>query len=253
MLRSRRLALVAATFVLGLSACGDVPSSTKVASSSTISTIRPAVIHLGSGAGKHAPGVAGSDSSMMPVRPMHFVFDGATPSLGTSADAWSMPAVSGVTAADVATMAAALGVKGTVRLVPVASGGGWDVGPTDFTGPTLHVTPDAVGSWWFTQPDSAVGGIFCAHGSAGSAGSAAPTTTVAPAPPCSTAPAPPVGVPDKATALAKATSLLTAMGIDPSGFALDATADQWSASVNGALLLGSQHSDLAMSFYFGGA
>src|SRR3954447_2834059 len=86
MLRSRRLALVAIVTVLGLSACGDTPSTTSPAGA-------PPVIVLGSG-GKVASAEAspndGADRSMM-IANIDYVFDGTYPDLGTSAPSWTLP------------------------------------------------------------------------------------------------------------------------------------------------------------------
>jgi len=280
MLRSRRFALVAATLVLGLSACGDAATSSPVGNA-------PAVIHIG--ASKQTANTAGgapvAGDSMARIQNLHYLFDGTVPTLASSAAAWSLPAGTVPSNADIARVAAALGVKGAVRQQPANQGGGWIVGPADYSTPTLNVANDGLLSWNYSGTNSAVVGVSCGAAGSGTSGSsggsadtpgstvvggsttAAPGTTPAPPPdsvakpipidtpittaPCA-APTPPANVPDKAAAEAKATALLTTMGYDTSLYSFDTTADQWNASVTGYRLVGGQRSALQVTIGFGG-
>ncbi|HZY08008.1 MAG TPA: hypothetical protein VFE69_09695, partial [Ilumatobacteraceae bacterium] len=90
MIRSRRLALVAAVVALGLTACGDPNTTTPLAD-------QPPVIHLAGDTGSRssgggfeaAPAAATADASVDSkiafVGPTDFVHDGEFPDLGSSA------------------------------------------------------------------------------------------------------------------------------------------------------------------------
>jgi hypothetical protein len=287
MLRSRRLALVAATLLLGLSACGTAATSAPAGNA-------PAVIHLGASkqSTNTAAGAPAVGDSMARIQNLHYLFDGTVPTLASSAAAWSLPAGSVPSDADIARIAAALGVKGDVQRLKADQGGGWIVGPADYSTPTLSVANDGLLSWNYSGTNSAVVGVSCgeagsgtAGSSSGSGGAATPTTALPnPAPssqgpqtgpaigsvvppdsvakpipidtvvttaPCAP-PTPPANVPDKATAEAKAKDLLATMGYDASLYSFDTTADQWNASVTAYRLVGGQRSALQVTIGFGG-
>ena len=275
MITSRRIALASAAIVLGLSACGSAntqgaagstPATVVTASTSDAAPSSPRVIHLGSvsaGAaaatarGETAPTAA--DSKMMAIRNVRFVFDATVPTLVESGPSWQLPAGFTPDQARVAAMAAALGVDGDVRALPVNQGGGWMVGPADYSAATLTVSADSLGSWWFSPAPTAtpvtstcgdgVGDVVSTE-TVASPVEAATTNVVAP--PACADPAPPAGVPGEAAALVSAKSLMTTLGYDPSGYGFEFYGDQWSASVSAYALLGGQRSQLSLNLGFGG-
>ena len=177
-LRSRRLVLVGAIAILGLTACGSAgttsntgsPATSSAASSDTSATTTaghaPAVIVIGAQLG--AGGAAGSTSPMaetandgsadpafapgdMKMRPTNIVYEyaGTPPDLPVTAPAWYFPLDQHATPEQIAAVAAAFGVQGDVVAVSEDQGGGWLVGPSDYSGPTVQVSPDAMQSWWY--------------------------------------------------------------------------------------------------------
>lgn len=277
---SRRVALAAASvLVLALSACGD-PSS----SSGTVPGTLPVIRVAGSGAGGSegamvADASASMSSKMMPMN-LTFVFDGQVPDLTSPAASWVFPV--GERASDEAfrALAAALGVSGDVVAQPADMGGGRMIGSTDYTGPSVYLSDDALSSWWFNANQTgAFGGCAVAEpmaaesmpaesmpaesGDAASSGdvtsSDATLSVPEPAPsdsvlvdpmPCEDI-QPPTGVPTKDEAEAKARELLAALGVDPASYEFDTYADEWNASVTGYLVLDGVRTTVSMSVGYG--
>ena len=252
-MRSRRLALVAAVAVLGLTACGDAKPSTTAGKA-------PAVIHVGGAGGATTPGVAGAsiatgDRMMAPWADITYVYDGAFPDLGASAAGWVLAANPQIDTARLSTIAGTLGITDTsVRTLTAEQGGGWQVGSADYTGASLNASTDAMGSWWFngnpatvsnTTPACAVAVPPVAVDTNG-APAAVPTTIACPAP------QPPANVPTKDDALARAKQQFQAMGYDVSTYEWESYADEWGASANGYLLLGGHRTMVTLSIGFGG-
>lgn len=264
MLRSRRFALAATAIVFGLSSCGDAGSTTSTSGN-------PAVIHIGANSGGKVAAGDAERAAMPYFANITYVFDGAYPDLGTSGPSWSLP--TGVTPdlAKVKALAALLGVEGDVTTLPTDQGGGWMVGPRDYSAATLTVSADGMLSWWYNPDPGTVGvGWGCAEpggkvvdpsettgggtdSSSGSTGATSgsggqavtPDTAVAPPvdtvvvppdQPC-TPPPPPANVPTKDQAIAKAKELLTSLGVDPASFDFQAYGDEYSASVMASLVL----------------
>ena len=241
---SRRLLLVAAatvtlSFVAGAcgsdaSTAGGDGSSTTVAPTST--TIAPQVIVVSgspSGAGAAVPASADAaaeamDSKMIAAL-IHYSYEGGVPDLTGTAPSWYFPADVPISEVDAAAVAAALGVDGDVVAVPEDEGGGWRVGPADYTGPVVTFGTDAMQSWWFSAPTPPM--EDCAYYPPGDP-MADPAT--ADLPNCDELP-PPANVPDEATAEAKAAELFAALGMDPAQYELETYADEWSASVTAYL------------------
>jgi hypothetical protein len=253
------VALSAAALIIGLSACGNAATTSPGAA--------PAIIHIGqqksagsqTSAAGGAPVAEGAVDRMMPILGAHFLFDGSAVDLGATGPSWTLPAGAKVDTARVAALAKALGVVGEVRQMPADQGGGWMVGPADYSAPTVTVANDGMLNWWYNGTNTAVAGVGCAE--AGSKGvavsppdSVVASQPVAPVPPgtdpCSI-PAPPANVPTKTEAMAKATALFTALGYDPAVYDLQAYADQWSASVNGSLRLDGHLTQLSLSVGYG--
>ncbi|MGZ6987075.1 MAG: hypothetical protein ACXVKP_19425, partial [Ilumatobacteraceae bacterium] len=140
MIRSRRLALVAIVFAFGIAACGE-PSSTTPAAN------QPKVIQLAGSQGgtsaERAPaaampsGGATADSKMAVFGATKFVYDGQLPALDGAAASWFFAAGQKPDPQRIAKLAASLGVQGDVRSLPQDQGGGWAVGPEDYSGPVL--------------------------------------------------------------------------------------------------------------------
>ena len=288
MIRSRRLALASIVVVLGLSACGD-PSSTAPAAE------QPKVIQLANGhfaaAPEAAPAAATAsgaavDSKMAVFGPTEFIYDGALPALDAPAGSWFFPTGQQPDLGRVAKLAAALGVRGDVRTLPAEQGGGWAVGPEDYSAPVLTVGSDGMLNWWLSAPQTSISGVACgtavsavapgtgtdfsgssettvgvAPGVATKASVGAPTTDVVVAPdatdqatnvPDCPTPQPPPGVPTKDEALAKAKQLFAAWGYDVNSYQFDDPyADEWSASVNASLLLDGMKAPIMLSVGFG--
>ncbi len=276
MIRSRRLALVAIVFAFGISACGDPGTTAPLAS-------KPKVIQLASGASRDgaesAPAAATAgvaDSKIAAMAPTEFVYDGELPALADSAASWFFAAGQQPDLDRIAKLAAAFGISGDVRTLPTEQGGGWAVGPEDYSSPVLSVGSDGMLSWWLSGTPSAAGvgcavpGTAPAIGSgdaavsgtatavavpAGPATDATPPGTVPvadiPVPDCPT-PQPPAGVPTKEEALAKAKDLFASWGYDVSSYQFDEPyADEWNASVTASLVLDGMKAPITLSVGFG--
>ncbi|HSB87956.1 MAG TPA: hypothetical protein VLD86_16705, partial [Ilumatobacteraceae bacterium] len=280
MISSRRVALVSLVVMFGAAACGDPNSNTSSGGTSVVtsSPAKPPVIHVASGyrsaAGGAAPAAAESatDSKMAVWGVTEFVYDGELPALDGLAPSWYFPSGQQPDQARVAALAKALGVEGEVRSLPQDQGGGWAVGPEDYSGPVLTVGADGLLSWWLSgTPASISARSECAiaqgggtvepaigEGVAGSSGTAAdgiatPDTAMpipvepATGPEC-VEPQPPANVPTADEALAKAKELFTSWGYDLSSYEFDAPyADEWSASVNAYLIIEGMKAPITLS------
>ncbi|HEY7628436.1 MAG TPA: hypothetical protein VH761_15295 [Ilumatobacteraceae bacterium] len=288
MISSRRIALVSLVVLFGAAACGDPNANTSSAGTTVITSApaKPPVIHLVGGwrnfAGGAAPAAAESatDSKMAIWGVTEFVYDGELPALDGLAPSWYFPSGQQPDLARVAELAKALGVEGEVRSQPADQGGGWAVGPEDYSGPVLTVGSDGLLSWWLSgtpasisaRPgcvvaDSSGGGSAepaPGEGVAGSSGTATepgiatpdtalPVDKVDPAvtPECAE-PQPPANVPTADEALAKAKELFTSWGYDLSSYEFDTPyADDWSASVNASLIIDGMKAPITLSIGFG--
>src|SRR3954454_16660771 len=276
MIRSRRLALAAAVVALGLAACGDPNTTTPVAE-------QPPVIHLaGQNGGGFSPAPAAAsaeaaaDTKIAFAAPTEFVYDGDFPDLGSSAGSWFFDPNEQPDLRRIAALAASLGVQGDVRVVPADQGGGWAVGPEDYSAPVLTVSADGMHSCYLSSAPGTNVGFACGSGVATVSGevapvaAAAPEATSAPAdsgvdtaapdvptsepvvlPECPT-PAPPVGVPTKDEAIAKAKQLFTDWGYDVNAYQFDDVyADKYGASVSAYLTLDGMRAPVILSVGFG--
>lgn len=285
MIRSRRLALVALVVTFGIASCGDPNSAS---SSTSPSAHQPKVIQLAAGqtsGGAGAPAAqtaaadASTESKIAVFAPTEFVYDGELPALDGPAASWFFAPGQQPDLDRVAKMATALGVTGDVRVLSADQGGGWAIGPEDFSGPVLTVGSDGLLTWYLSASPT-VSSIGCATvagtaaiepaagtGVAGSSGTAIATPapdakpsegTAPPAiepattfPECTTPPLP-QGVPTKDEALAKAKDLFTSLGYDLTSYAFDDVfADQYGASVNASLVLDGMKAQIMLSVGFG--
>jgi hypothetical protein len=174
----------------------DTPATEPGATTSSDMMIAPTYV---------AEFVVGEGLSGLPGNTTGYVYDGATP----------------VTAEQAAEIAAHFGVAGEPARVDDWEPGGWQIGPTDGTGPSVFVSDDAQQMWsyspaWQDQP---------AMEPCGEAG--APEGS----PECPV-PEPPAGVPTAEEAEARARELLAVLGVDSSAMKFDTYADEWMASVN---------------------
>jgi hypothetical protein len=270
MIRSRRLALVAIVFAFGISACGDPSSTAPLAH-------QPKVIQLAAGArdsAEMAPAAATAgvaDSKIAAMAPTDFVYDGELPAFPDSGASWYFAPGQQPDLDRVAKLATAFGIAGDVRQLPTEQGGGWAVGPEDYSSPVLSVGADGMLSWWLSGTPGSISAGCAVASTAPAIGSdnagsgattdvavppvAAPDATVLPTdipvPECPE-PQPPVGVPTKDEALAKAKELFASWGYDVSTYQFDdAYADEWNASVNASLMLNGMKAPITLSVGFG--
>lgn len=287
MISSRRLALVSIVLLFGAAACGD-PNATNTSNTSvdspatTSAPSKPPVIHLAGGdrstVGGAAPAAAESsaDSKMAVWGVAEFVYEGELPALDGDAASWYFPGGQEADQARIAALAKSLGVEGEVRSLPEDQGGGWAVGPEDYSGPVLTVGSDGLLSWWLSGTPASISARGCAvaessatepaigGGTAGSSGTATdPDTAVTPetAPPVQVdppiepecvEPQPPANVPSADEALAKAKELFVAWGYDLDSYEFDEPyADDWGASVNAWLIIDGMRAPITLSIGFG--
>ncbi len=281
MIRSRRFVFATLAVVLGLSACGDPNTTAPLAD-------QPPVIELASGqsggavaapaAELDAASPADSKMAFMPVT--EFVYDGELPALDGPSGSWFFATGQQADLDRIAALAASLGVEGDVRTLSADQGGGWAVGPEDYSAPVLNVSSDGMLTWYFSAPQTGAIDLGCAtsgvavdpvagSGVAGSSGTAtdavAVPETVSPdtnpaigvvppdvvVPECAT-PEPPVGVPTKDEAVAKAKQLFADWGYDVGSYQFDDVyADEWGANVNASLVLDGMKAPVLLSAGFG--
>lgn len=262
--RSRRLVLIGAVAVLGLSGCGSAASSrdttgaaltpgtdvTKPVTSTTTLASGPAVIDLGVGGRKGVASAGAPEASfdasdgstigkMMPSN-LTYVFDGDATDLAGTARAWYFPAGVAATQDQATALAAALAVEGDVRAVPVDQGGGWTVGPADYSGPNVSVGSDAMLSWWYsgaqvpmTAPCDVATPIDATDATDAPIETANDVTV---APPCQDQ-APPTGTPSPAQADKLAKEFFASIGIDVASYEFETYGDEWSVGVTAYLLV----------------
>ncbi len=262
-IRSRRVALIGAVVVLGLTACGSADSN----GSSAGSTLpAPAVIQIAGSASGPAGGASpmaadmATESSKMMAMPYSYVWTGTTPDLTSPAASWYFAPGVAPTADQAEQLAAAFGVSGEPVAVAADMGGGWTVGPNDGSAPSITIAGDAMQSWWYSpawQTDASTS-VGCAYPSEGGVAIDATgdtdatdgTVVIDPVPVCEE-PQPPAGVPSKADAEAKAREMLSTLGGDPASYELDTYADEWGASTTSFLMLDGVRTNLSFNIGYG--
>jgi hypothetical protein len=263
-IRSRRLAFAAAAVIIGLSACGD-PNAQSPDTTGAAGDLPK--ISISSTGGSRAAGdseVAAmpQDGKMMPIFDMEFVYDGEYPQLADAATAWNFPAGATADQAAIQRIAELFGVQGEVRELSADMGGGWMVGPEDYSGPTITVSTDGMLSWWYSAPMAWEGSAACddaisvrepsspeTTAPAGTEPAVDPAVDVAPEPICE--PAPPEGVPSEDDAKAKASELLSSLGVPVDQVEFEVYADEWSASVTAFSVLDGIRTGATYSVGFG--
>ncbi len=200
MIRSRRLALVAIVVAFGISACGDPTTTAPLANQPKVIELANGRFTRSGGAAPTAAGTASVDSKMAVFAPTQFTYEGDLPALDGPAGSWYLPPGQQPDPDRITSLAASLGVEGDVRTLPDEQGGGWAVGPADYSGPVLTVVADGTLNWWLSTAPNATVGVACAGtavivpvagtGSAGSSGAAIDPATPNESIPTETAPAP---------------------------------------------------------------
>lgn len=266
-LSSRRMAYIGAVIVIGLTACGapvDESPSGSAADGPPVIQIDGAQAAGGASAAPMAAAEDAASSKMMPAY-ITYVYDGAITDLTAPSASWYFDPAATASTEQVAALAAALGVQGEVRELPADQGGGWMVGPDDYTAPTVNVGVDATQSWWFNPGSASVDVPKCelyppgdpaADRSEGGGTDAVPAVDPAVDPAVETVPVceptpPPTNVPDSATAEAMARDLYAALGVDPDSYEYEVYADEWGANVTGYLVLDGMRTSMATSVGFG--
>lgn len=253
--RSRRLALVGAVLVLGLSACG---TSDGTGSSPTTSGLpAPQVIEIaggraaGTASGTAAPAADAATEGMstkMMAAYLTYVFQGEAPDLTAPAASWTFP--TGVTATDeqLRALADAFGVAGDPQDVPADLGGGRVIGDTGYEGPSVTVGTDALLSWWYNPGSGAVPTAEpCSYYPPGDPMADPATADL----PLCEEPQPPANVPDQQQAEAKAKELFTSLGLDLAQWSFDTYADEWGAYVTASYVIDGVTTSLSASVGYG--
>ncbi len=249
--RSRRLAFASAVVVLVLTACGSDESLTGPSSSTAPA---PAVIEIVGGAGGTGPASAemadqAADSTKMMAAYLEYVYSGDIPDLTGPAASWFFAAGVAPSTEQIAALAVALGIEGDVRELGADFGGGWTVGPADYSEPSVTVSADAMQSWWFS-PGSSQGVIETMACEYYPPGDPAGGGTDATAPVCAE-PEPPANVPTADEAKVLALALFESLGIAVDAYDLEAYADDWSANVTGYLTLDGVRTTVVISAGYG--
>ncbi|MEO7372270.1 MAG: hypothetical protein ABIZ69_15490, partial [Ilumatobacteraceae bacterium] len=286
MIRSRRLVLASLVVALGLASCGDPSTTAPLAQ-------QPRVIQLASGQTGTAGGAAAdasvsaspsAESKIAFMGRTDFVYDGTLPALDGAAGSWFFASGAKAEPERIAQLAKSLGVVGEVRALSADQGGGWAVGPEDYSAAVLSVGSDGMLSWYLSSGPTASVAVGCA---AMSGVATEPTPPPAPkgdtqvdvtlpgataidggpavdarpgvmppgvdvvAPECGI-PTPPADVPTKDQALAKAKQLFADWGYDVNSYQFDEPyADEWGASVNASLILDGFKAPIMLSVGFG--
>ncbi|MGH9134462.1 MAG: hypothetical protein ACRDZZ_11030 [Ilumatobacteraceae bacterium] len=273
--------------ILVLAACG---SDESVSSPTGPALQPPVVVNVAGSGGGDVTAESGSmtaddsevapadvDRGWMPFGGYVFETGEGLPALPANSTGYHYPAGADVDVAEVARIAAALGVAGEPQALAPETGNRWQVGPDDGTAPALFVAADGQLSWyysnaWATTIVEGCGFVGSEGGIDGAADvDAATDPAAAPKPqpgtdpaatvPADTAPAilpdecltpdPPAGVPTAEEAAATASELLTAIGEDPAAFELETYADEWSASVTAYITVEGVRWPAAYGFGFG--
>jgi hypothetical protein len=247
---ARRLLLTAAAIAVLAAACGDpdAPSAGSLP-----------VIRLGGADGKMAAGAAPAaemDARMIFPVNIDYVWAGDDAGLPTVGQAFRF--VGTPTADDARRLADALGVQGEVKEQSADFGGGWVVGPNDGSAPSLTLSADGLGSWWYSGPMSTTASAGCAVAEPAIVDDTTLGTTdevtILPVPatvaPCPE-PQPPVGILTADEARQRTLELLGTLGVAAGDVEIEPFADQWSAYVTVYPMLDGARTQNAWSFGFG--
>lgn len=179
-----------------------------------------------------ADGRMATDMMIAPTYVAEFVVADGLPALPTDSTGYVYDAATPTTAEQAAELAALLGVAGEPVRVDDWTPGGWQVGPTDGSAPSLFLSDDGQHTWSFSPawPDGggAVGSVGCAVPPSSDPGGTTYDSCVQPS---TTVPTPPAGILTADEAAARAMELLGQLAVDTAGLSVEPYADEWSASV----------------------
>lgn len=213
--------LIGAAAIASVVAAGSCGSPDDPSSQST--STAPAVIRVATtiAAGDEDDG-AGADPALETMRLAHleYRYEGDLPALDGSAPSWSYPADVELPEGRLRAIADALGVTGEEQQLAADQGGGWVIGATDGSAPSVTVSRSALLDWWYSP--------------------GAPIDAAAEA-----------ALPTAAEAQARAEIVLTAAGYDLAQHELDVQADEQSVSVTAWRLLEGRRSPISVSIGFG--
>ena len=252
--RSRRLALVGAVIVLGLTACGT--SDGNGSSPTTSALPAPQVIEVAGGAvgstsaeAPAADSVSGAEmSTKMMVAYLTYLYQGEVPDLTAPAASWVFPAGATATDEQLQVLAAAFGVEGEWQDVPEDQGGGRVAGDTGFSGPSVTVGTDALLSWWYSPGTGPIPEMdACSYYPPGDPMGDPASADL----PVCAEPTPPADVPTGDEAEQLSAQLFTALGLDATQWSFDTYADEWGAYVTASYVIDGVATAVTMSIGYG--
>jgi hypothetical protein len=239
----RTTAVIVAGSALVVAACGD-PDATSTSSTDVAGLAAPRPITVGATANSTTAGAPASAESadmsiardIAPISSITFVAGDQLGPLPTDSTGYEFPAGATLDEAAMRAIADALGVRGEMVVLPTEEGGGWRIGPSDGSAPSITVAPTATLDWYYSSawanevplgaPDamssSEPGATLGGGVAVAEEPTAAPIETIAP----------PVGVPTAAAAEAKAREIAVAIGLDPDTFTVTSYGDEYSASAS---------------------
>ncbi|MBU3688616.1 MAG: hypothetical protein B7C54_10875 [Acidimicrobiales bacterium mtb01] len=247
-----------------VAACGDDPDGAN-----------PPIIRATGGAAMAGTEMAGNSPMVgdkMMYRPVdwNFVFGGDLPALDSPAWAWVLAADPRPTDEKLRFLVDYFDIAGDFAERTEGVGEPWEyttwmAGSADGSEASINVSSDAMLSWWYSK---GYGPVVSAPGCVvppeiavdpAAVDPAAGDSTIASSDltmPCGSpveppAIEPPVGVPSKDEAIAKFREMAVAFGYSADDLAIDAWADDWSASVTGWVRLDGVRSPLSMSASYG--
>ncbi|TDT17443.1 hypothetical protein BDK89_3053 [Ilumatobacter fluminis] len=258
-----RFVPVTAALALVLSACGsddsssdpiDSPDTTSTADDGGLRAPSPIQMTGGGSSDTRTAGasveVAASDMATDMMIAPYVIADfvvGDLPPLPDNTTGYVFDANGMPTAADAATIAAALGLEGEAQQIDDGYSVYWRVGPDDGTAPSMTLWDDAMQSWSYdwgwagrdagmvacetaampaVDPET-VDTIELGEGETTVVSAVPETIPVEPCP----EPEPPTGLPSAADAEQRVTDMLAAMGVDTATVTFETYTDEWTTSV----------------------
>ena len=248
--RSRRMILIGAVAVFGLSACGTAEPGSSEAPATTM--LDAPVIKIAGTSGTSAD-VASSESygpgdTKVMAAYISYTYTGAVTDLTSPAASWFFAPDNEPTPEQITAVAAAFGVAGDAVELPLDRGGGWMVGPEDYSLASVTVGTDSMLNWWYSPGMTDVPVTeACAYYPPGDPAGDPDTAGM----PVCEEPQPPANVPTAAQAEDKARELFAALGLDMAMYEFETYADDWGAGVTGYLLLDGVRTNLSVSVGYG--
>ncbi len=239
----RRFSMSVLFGLIALSACGGTEDAAEPISFSFNQSSRSATAGL-------AAGEATSDAAMAPKMGLapysvKYVVEGDLPALDDDAQSWKSSKAP--TKKQMTAVARALGVEGDLEARPADQGGGFVVGPTDGSAPSLSFNDrkvDPANSWYYSA-------AWEARSSIATEPAATPSDSVSSEPVAPDEMKKPENLPTKDEARDKAKDVLDAAGVDVRDDDFEVYADDWGVSVTAWLHVGSVRVPYSWSFGFG--